>query len=157
MIAAMRKAHPYETPAVDVVRHWDFEKVFGLGRMGRLREPQAVEKLLPHIKEVTGAGAVGIVGDPRRIARTAAVCAGTCGGVINTVIDRKCDLYLTGELKHHHALLAQEAGLTCICLSHTVSERFALKNLVKQLKKRLPTVTIWQSDKDKDPFVWKTI
>lgn len=157
VIAAMRKAHPYETPAFDVVRHWDFEKVFGLGRMGRLREPQAVEKLLPHIKEVTGAGAVGIVGDPRRIARTAAVCAGTCGGLINTVIDRKCDLYLTGELKHHHALLAQEAGLTCICLSHTVSERFALKNLVKQLKKRLPTVTIWQSDKDKDPFVWKTI
>ena len=62
--------------------------------------------------------------------------------------------YLTGEIKHHQAIAAQEAGLTVICLSHTVSERFALKNLAKQLKKRLKNVTIAVSKKDKDPFTW---
>jgi dinuclear metal center YbgI/SA1388 family protein len=157
VVAAMRKAHPYETPAFDVVRHWDVEKTFGLGRIGRLAEPRPVDKLLECIKEVTGAAAAGIIGSQKRTVRTAAVCAGACGTLINTVIDRQCDLYLTGELKHHHALLAHEAGLTCICLSHTVSERFALKNLAKQLKKGLSGVTIRQSSKDRDPFVWKTI
>ncbi|MBE0536831.1 MAG: Nif3-like dinuclear metal center hexameric protein [Phycisphaerae bacterium] len=157
VVAALRKAHPYETPAFDVVRHWDVEKTFGLGRIGRLAEPRRVDDLLARIKEVTGAAAAGIIGDQKRTVKTAAVCAGSCGKLISNVIDRQCDLYLTGELKHHQALMAQEAGLTCICLSHTVSERFALKNLAKQLKKGLSGVTIKQSTKDRDPFVWKTI
>jgi len=157
VIAAMRKAHPYETPAFDVVRHWDMETTLGLGRIGRLAEPQSLDKLLERIKEATGATVAGIIGNQKRTVGTAAVCAGSCGKLVNVVIERGCDLYLTGELKHHQALAAQEAGLTCICLSHTVSERFALKNLAKQLKKGLKGVTIRQSTKDRDPFVWKTI
>ncbi len=157
VVAAMRSAHPYETPAFDVVRHWDVETRLGLGRIGRLPKPRPLDELLEHIKQATGAAAAGIIGKQKRTVRTAAVCAGSCGKLINVVIDRQCDLYLTGELKHHQALAAQEAGLTCICLSHTVSERFALKNLAKQLKKALAGVTIRQSTKDRDPFVWKMI
>ena len=66
-------------------------------------------------------------------------------------------LYLTGELKHHQALAAQEAGLTCICLSHTISERFILKKFARQLQKQIKTITINISKKDADPFKWKTI
>jgi putative NIF3 family GTP cyclohydrolase 1 type 2 len=89
--------------------------------------------------------------------KTAAVCAGSCGELINSVIAAKTDLYVTGELKHHQALAAQEAGLTCICLSHTVSERFMLKKLAKQLQKEVKPVTIRISKKDADPFKWKNI
>lgn len=157
VIAAMRKAHPYEVPAFDVVRHYDMEKTFGLGRIGKLKKPAPLSKIIENIKKITGASAIGIVGKQKRTVRTAAVCAGSCGKIIDTVIDQKCDLYLTGELKHHQALAAQEAGLTCICLSHTVSERFALKNLANTLKNALKGVTIALSKKDSDPFVWKNI
>ncbi|MCE5185599.1 MAG: Nif3-like dinuclear metal center hexameric protein [Planctomycetaceae bacterium] len=153
-IAALRKAHPYETPAFDIVHHHDVENRLGLGRMGTLKEPLTVKQALRNVRKVTGARAAGVVGPNKRTIHKAAVCAGTCGKIINTVIDAGCDLYLTGELKHHVALAAQEAGLTCICLSHTVSERFALKNLAKALKKRLDKVTIRISAKDKDPFNW---
>ncbi|MBN1125382.1 MAG: Nif3-like dinuclear metal center hexameric protein, partial [Sedimentisphaerales bacterium] len=152
VIAAMRKAHPYETPAFDVFRHHDLEGKWGLGRMGSLAKPTSIPKIIQKIKQVTGAKAVGMVGSTRRTVKTAAVCAGTCGKIIDTVISAGCDLYVTGELKHHVALAAQEAGLTCICLSHTVSERFALKKLVGQLKKRLKPVTISLSRADADPF-----
>jgi putative NIF3 family GTP cyclohydrolase 1 type 2 len=87
----------------------------------------------------------------------AAVCAGSCGEIINSVIAAKIDLYVTGELKHHQALAAQEAGLTCICLSHTVSERFMLKKLARQLQKQISQVTIRISKKDVEPFKWKKI
>jgi dinuclear metal center YbgI/SA1388 family protein len=157
VIAALRKSHPYETPAFDVIRHYDVENRLGLGRMGLLKQPLTIEQAMRNIKKVTGANAAGIVGPAKRSIRKAAVCAGTCGKIINTVIDAGCDLYLTGELKHHVALAAQEAGLTCVCLSHTVSERFALKNLAKSLKKHLKNVTIQISRKDKDPFTWKEI
>lgn len=157
VIEAMRKAHPYETPAFDVLRHYDVESVFGLGRIGRLAKPASLTKIIGNIKKVTGAKAIGIIGPERRTVKTAAVCAGSCGKIINSVITGGCDLYLTGELKHHHALAAAEAGLTCICLSHTVSERFAFKNLAKRLKKQLKDVTIAISKKDNDPFKWKNI
>jgi len=157
VVSAMRKAHPYEMPAFDVFRHYDIESRFGLGRIGALAGGEALSAIIERIKKVTGAKAIGIIGPQKRTVRTAAVCAGSCGKIINSVIAAKCDLYLTGELKHHHALAAKEAGITCLCLSHTVSERFALKNLANKLKKRLKNVTIRLSKKDTDPFNWKNI
>ena len=154
VIAALRASHPYESPAFDVFQHCDIENKIGLGRIGDLKKPLSMQKAITNIKATTGCKAVGIVGPAKRTINKAAVCAGSCGKILNSIIDAECDLYLTGELKHHQALAAQEAGLTCICLSHTVSERFALKNLAKQLKKRLKKVTIRLSKKDRDPFTW---
>lgn len=154
VIAALRESHPYETPAFDVFQHCDIENKIGLGRIGALKKPISMQKTIAKIKAATGCKAIGIVGPTKRTIEKAAVCAGSCGKIINSVMAQGADLYLTGELKHHQALAAQEAGLTCICLSHTVSERFALKNLAKQLKKQLKNVTIRLSKKDKDPFKW---
>ncbi|MBL7214708.1 MAG: Nif3-like dinuclear metal center hexameric protein [Phycisphaerae bacterium] len=157
VIAALRQSHPYEAPAFDVFQHCDVENKLGLGRIGMLKKPLSMDKAIANIKKITGCKAIGLIGPAKRTVKKAAVCAGSCGKIINSVIAADCDLYLTGELKHHQALAAQEAGMTCICLSHTVSERFALKNLAKQLKNRLKNVTIRLSTKDKDPFIWKEV
>jgi dinuclear metal center YbgI/SA1388 family protein len=157
VIAAMKKAHPYETPAFDCFKLYGSQSEFGLGRIGKLAQPTRIKQIIKRIKKYTGAKAIGIVGDEKRLVKTAAVCAGSCGKIINLVIAAKADLYLTGELKHHQALAAQEAGLTCICLSHTVSERFILKKFAKQLQKQIKQVTIKISKKDSDPFIWKNL
>ncbi len=157
VIAAMKNAHPYEAPAFDCFKLYDSPAKFGLGRIGKLAKPTQMSKIIKRIKKHTGAKAFGIVGAEKRLIKTAAVCAGSCGKIINSVIAAKADLYLTGELKHHQALAAAEAGLSCICLSHTVSERFILKKLARQLQKELNEVSIRISKKDADPFKWKTI
>jgi dinuclear metal center YbgI/SA1388 family protein len=156
-ITAMKKAHPYETPAFDCYKLHNERQEFGLGRIGRLQKPVRVRQIIERIRKHTGARAAGIVGDENRLVRTAAVCAGSCGKIINSVIAAKADCYVTGELKHHHALAAQQARLTCICLSHTVSERFILKKFARQLQKQLKNVTINISKKDADPFSWKEL
>ncbi len=156
-ITAIKNAHPYETPAFDVFKLYNPQTKFGLGRIGKLAKPMRTEQIIRRIKKFTGAKAIGMIGDEKRLVKTAAVCAGSCGKLIDLVIAAKADLYLTGELKHHQALAAQEAGLTCICLSHSVSERFILKNFAKQLQKKLKKVIIKISKKDADPFRWKEI
>ena len=156
-IAAMKKTHPYETPAFDVFKLYNTQSKFGLGRIGKLARPIRINQIVDRIKKYTGAQAVGIVGDEKRLVKTAAVCAGSCGRIINSVIAAKADCYVTGELKHHQALAAQEANLTCICLSHTVSERFILRKFAKQLQKQIKQVTIKISRKDADPFKWKSL
>jgi len=157
VIGAMKKAHPYETPAFDVFKLYNGADKFGLGRIGSLVRPTQLKKIIERIKRHTGTGALGIVGKENRLVKKAAVCAGSCGKIINSVIAAKCDLYVTGELKHHQALAAQEANLTCVCLSHSVSERFILKKFAKQLKKQVREVTIRISKKDTDPFRWKNV
>jgi dinuclear metal center YbgI/SA1388 family protein len=155
-IAEMKKAHPYEMPAFDCYQLHSFEK-HGLGRIGKLKKPLPVRQIIQRLKTQTGAKAIGIVGRQNRVVRKAAVCAGSCGKIINAVINAKVDCYITGELKHHHALAAQEANLTCICLSHTVSERFILRKFAGELQNRLKDVTIRLSKKDADPFNWKRL
>lgn len=157
VMAALRQTHPYETPAFDVFRQYDMEHRLGLGRMGALAEPAPLADVLDRLQKLTGARALGLIGPQKRTVKTAAVCAGSCGSLIQKVLDRGCDLYVTGELKHHLALVAAQARLTCVCLSHSVSERFILKKMAKQLQKGLPGVTIRLSTKDKDPFNWKTL
>ncbi len=157
VVTAMKKAHPYEMPAFDIIKLYNSQNKFGLGRIGKLAKPLRIKQIIQRIKKYTGAKAVGLIGNDKRLVKTAAVCAGSCGKIINSVIAAKADLYLTGELKHHQALAAQEAGLTCICLSHTVSERFILKKFAKQLQKQLNSVTIRVSKKDADPFKWKNL
>ncbi len=153
-ITAMKKAHPYEVPAFDCFRLYNERSKFGLGRIGKLKKPAPLGKIIAKIKKQTGAKAIGIVGKEKRLVRTAAVCAGYCGKIINPVIAAKVNLYLTGELKHHQALAAQQANVTCLCLSHSVSERFMLKKFAKRLQKNLGEVKIRISKKDKDPFKW---
>jgi dinuclear metal center YbgI/SA1388 family protein len=157
VVEAMKQAHPYEVPAFDIYKLFDYASRFGLGRIGMLAEPLRLDRIIEAVKRRTGARAVGLVGDQKRLVRKAAVCAGTCGAILNLIIAAGADLYLTGELKHHQALAAQEAGLTCICLSHTVSERFILKKLAGQIRELTTGVAIRVSRKDADPFTWKTI
>jgi len=156
-IAAMKKAHPYEEPAFDVFKLYNTRDKFGLGRIGRLVKPMRIEQIIKRVKKYTGAKAMGVVGDEKRLVKAAAVCAGYCGKLIDSVIAAKVDLFLTGELKHHQALAVQEADMTCICLSHSISERFILKKIAKQLQKRVKKVTIKISKKDADPFRWEKI
>jgi len=157
VVEAMKKAHPYEMPAFDVIKLFDYASRFGLGRIGPLAKPVRLSRIIEQVKRRTGARAVGLVGDPKRLVRKAAVCAGTCGEILNLVIAGGADLYLTGELKHHQALAAQEAGLTCVCLSHTVSERFILKKLAGQVKELAGELNVRVSKKDADPFTWKSV
>ncbi len=156
-IRAMKEAHPYEAPAFDVIHLCDVEKKLGLGRIGDLKEKKKVSEIIGDIKKGTGCDTVGIIGKENRTVKKAAVCAGSCGSILNSVIVQGCDLYLTGELKHHLALTAQEAGLTCICLSHSNSERFILKKFKQKLKKSTEGLNIKLSRKDSDPFTWKKV
>ncbi|MCP4452430.1 MAG: Nif3-like dinuclear metal center hexameric protein, partial [Planctomycetes bacterium] len=157
VVAALRGAHPYETPAFDVLKHHDVEQKLGLGRVGLLEQPVRLDAILDRLKTHTLARTVGIIGPQKKTYAKAAVCAGSCGKILFQALAQACDLYVTGELRHHTALAAQEAGLTCLCLSHSVSERFALKKIMPSLKKRLPHVKMRVSRCDRDPFEWKTL
>ncbi len=154
-VEAMRGAHSYEEPAYDLYPLLEAdEEGVGMGRFGTLKKAQTVSGLVAKIKKQLGVKTVGVVGRRAGLVRTAAVCAGSGGSFVKQVIAKGCDLYLTGELKHHHALELQAAGVTAVCAGHSNSERMFLPALARRLKRELAGVEVKVSRKDRDPMVW---
>jgi len=152
--AAMLGAHSYEEVAYDIIPLLEAPADIGLGRFGDLEEPTTVVALTEKIKKALKVKTAGLIGPARRQVKRAAVGAGSCGTLLRQVIKQNCNFYLTGELKHHHALELQAAGLTTLCVGHSHSERIILPRIAQRLRRSFPGLTVTLSRKDRDPFTW---
>ncbi len=124
---------------------------WGLGRVGRVETTTRVE-FVARVKRALGLGEVLVAGPLEGQVSRAAVGAGACGDLIDDVIAAGADVYVTGEVRHHDALRAAEAGLTLVCTLHSNSERGALGRLGERLAGRLPGLAWVLSGADADPF-----
>lgn len=152
VIAALRASHPYEEPAFDLVQLLPPPTGKGLGRVGRLDPPRDRQTLFQTIKEGLGIHHLLVVGPDQGPVRTACVCAGSCGDLLDQAIHHRADLYLTGEMRHHDALKAVEAGLTVVCTLHSHSERITLRRLCEKLKQDFSDLQVTLAQADQDPF-----
>ena len=155
VLTALRATHPYETPAVDLIPLAAPPHAIGIGRIGRPAQSVTRLQLIEDVKENVGVAHVLVAGPATGDAKTVAVCAGSCGEYLDAAIAAKVDVFVTGELKHHDALKAAAAGMTCVCTLHSHSERITLASLARRLQESLPTVQWNLSEADRDPFeVW---
>ena len=81
-----------------------------------------------------------------------AACAGACREFLDDARKAEAELYLTGELRHHDAVQAANAGMTVVCTLHSNSERPVLKRLRKRLEETAGMPTVRISSADRDPF-----
>ena len=63
-----------------------------------------------------------------------------------------CELFLTGEMRHHDVLAAQAGGCAVVLAGHTNTERGYMKVLRKRLQRALPALDVTVSRKDADPL-----
>jgi dinuclear metal center YbgI/SA1388 family protein len=152
VVAALRRSHPYEEPAFDLNQLAGAPTGIGMGRIGKLPSEVSADMLINRIKRELEIDRVLVAGDPARLVRRAAVCAGACGKLLDDVIAHKAEFYLTGEMRHHDALRAAAAGVTVVCALHSNSERPSLKRLRDRLVEDLPGLSVHLSRKDRDPF-----
>jgi len=151
VVAALRKTHPYEEPAFDIIQLTQEPLNLGIGRIGTVK-PIARKTLIGRIKKTLGLKSLLIAGPVTGQVRTVACCAGACGNLLNMALAQKADLLLTGEVRHHDALKAAAAGMTVVSTLHSNSERIALTDYAARLHKATG-LDIRISSADKDPFV----
>jgi dinuclear metal center YbgI/SA1388 family protein len=153
VIAALRRAHPYEEPAFDLLRMETPPEQVGLGRYAELPRAEKLGDFAKRCAKVLNVEAVQIVGKPNAPIRTLALVAGSAGRLPLEQARKPYDCVLTGELKHHDMLAYTAHNLACVCLGHSASERPILPEVAKRLKKQLPTLETIFSRADKDPFL----
>jgi dinuclear metal center YbgI/SA1388 family protein len=153
VLNALRRSHPYEEPAFDLVQLAAAPEGIGQGRIGALTPAAARPDLFARIKKSLEIDHLLIAGPTEGPVARAACCAGACGEFLDDAIRQKAELYLTGEIRHHDAIKAARAGVTVVCTLHSNSERAVLKRLKQRLESRhAGLLTVLLSRSDRDPF-----
>jgi dinuclear metal center YbgI/SA1388 family protein len=151
VIDALRRVHPYEEPAFDLLKMETPPEQVGLGRYAELPRGESLADFARRCKVQLKLDTVQIVGNPAQKIRTLAVMAGSAGRLGIDGASRPYDALLTGELKHHEMLAYQAAGIGVILLGHSESERPILPVVADRLKRALPGLHIVLSRADQGP------
>lgn len=152
VVRALREAHPYEEPAFDLNQLAAPPEGRGQGRFGSFETSVERNELFDRVKRGLGVNHLLVAGPTDGPAACAAVCAGSCGDLLDDAIARGADFYLTGELRHHDAIKAAHAGMTVVCVLHSNSERAVLRRVKQRLEETLPGLSYLISQTDRDPF-----
>ncbi|WP_078312584.1 MULTISPECIES: Nif3-like dinuclear metal center hexameric protein [unclassified Mycobacterium] len=146
LFAAIRAAHPYEVPAIDVLPMAPVPTGTGLGRVGVLPEPEPLRDFASRVgaalpKTVWGTRASG---DPDALIQTVAVCGGAGDSLLSTAVGSGADAYVTADLRHHPAdEHARASSVALVDVAHWASEfpwcAQAARVLDTEFGEKLPT------------------
>ncbi|MBN1510847.1 MAG: Nif3-like dinuclear metal center hexameric protein [Phycisphaerae bacterium] len=151
VLQAIRAAHSYEEPAIDVYPLKP-PVVAGMGRQGRLDPPIPLGALADRLKRALAANTVQMVGDSKAVVSRAVCLVGAAGSSVFQAGLRPGDVVVTGEIRHHDALAVRRYGACAIALNHWTSERPVLRPLADRLAVAVPGLQVDLSDADAEPF-----
>jgi dinuclear metal center YbgI/SA1388 family protein len=158
VIAAMRKAHPYEEPAFDVFKE-DASAVktshvkIGQGRVIQLPRAIAMGEFVSRVKKHLGVERLEVsVGGMKKKVKRIGVCAGAGASLMKDA--GGVDVFLTGEMRHHDQMEAAGRGVTVVLAGHTQTERGFLPVLKGKLEGVLKGkgVEVVVSERDGEPM-----
>mgnify|MGYP001606696924 CR=1 FL=1 len=131
VVAAARKAHPYEEMAYDVILLENPSKTIGYGFIGTGK--MTFRNLLENVKGtfllkdliVAGPGLYNSEMDVTKVAFS----PGSGSSFVGAAAAKGADVYICGEVGYHQMLEARTKNLTLMVLGHSYSERFFVETL----------------------------
>jgi len=136
---AVIEAHPYEEPAYDIYRLENRIREAGPGRVGKLKDPIALNQLIRIIRKDLDLSDVGIFhrgveNTGNRMIEKVAVVSGSCNSLTGELAELDCDLIITGEISYHNAISLWESGKIVSMLGHGTIEKHAIDGMYDKLK-----------------------
>ncbi len=155
-LAALRAAHPYEEPAVDVFSVRAHADGSGSGRFGTLVQPLTLEALTDRVGQILHQSTLQFVGQPSQVITQVGIACGAAAEFLRDAHRAGCQALLTGEARFHASLEANDLGLGMILPGHFSTERFAMENLAVRLKSQFPNLEVTASETERDPVKYRT-
>lgn len=153
VIEALLDAHPYEEVAYDVYPLYNKNYKISLGAKGVLDKSISLEDFSNIVKEKLNLSSIKIVGNLDKKVKNVAVIGGSGGGEI-TNIPNNVDVLITGDVKYHQALEAEDRGLAVIDAGHFGTEYPIVEGIANYLTQKLPLLEII-IPVEKEPFLYK--
>ncbi len=151
-IETLREFHPYEEAAFDV---YELEgkpsRRTGAGRRLTLDQPASIAQLCERLKTHLDRSRVryALAGDSDRFT-TIGVVPGAGESMLGDAASDGCELFVTGEMRHHEIVAALHKGVSVLLAGHTNTERGYLPRLARRLSDSLHGVRVELSQADRD-------
>jgi len=132
----------------------------GFGRWGKLEEPMTLKDFAHYVSKVLKSPRVEIIGMEKdkenKLIETVALCAGSGSSFMKQAQRIGADVFITGEIKYHDALMADWLDIDIVTVGHFYSEVPVLKELIKHLQKAVDSlqykVEIFESEAERSPY-----
>ncbi|MEP6700107.1 MAG: Nif3-like dinuclear metal center hexameric protein, partial [Bacteroidota bacterium] len=141
IIAALKKGHPYEEAAYDVIALSNTWQSIGSGAIGELPEAMDEKAFLSKVKEVFKTPVIRHTRLLNKPVRKIAVCGGAGSFLISKALDAGADVYLTADIKYHEFFDADNR-LLLADIGHYESEQFTINLLQEILEQKFPTFAV---------------
>ena len=122
------------------------ESLDGIGRVGTLRFPVALEDFIEQVQMSLGCKAIKYAGDLSDRVQTVALCSGSGGSELYAAYHSGADVYVTGDLKHDHGRLASEIGLNLVDAGHFETENIICDFLAEFFCHHFPELDVVVSE-----------
>jgi dinuclear metal center YbgI/SA1388 family protein len=129
------------------------EDADGIVRVGVLENEQSPYEFAESCKALLGAGGVRAVLGEHPV-KTVGICSGAGGSFTESILSCGCDAYLTGEVKHHEAVMAKNAGITLVEAGHFETETVVLPKLTGELAAVFPEVEFSMAEANRSVMAW---
>jgi dinuclear metal center YbgI/SA1388 family protein len=150
-IAAIRRVHPYEEPAIDVYPLAGGSLGGGVGAIGDLSSPMSMPGALEEIYSKIRPSWIKVSGPGKGQVRRIGVVAGSGAEFAKAAREAGADLYVTGDVKYHQALEAAAGAMTVADVGHGSAERWILPEFRKVLLERFGKALTVRVFMEKEP------
>jgi dinuclear metal center YbgI/SA1388 family protein len=152
----LKQFHPYEEVPVDVYPLLGrARRDTGSGRRLVLDQPATLGEIAARLKKslktshVQVAPAAG-AGHGEKYAFThVALCPGAGASLLDAAAKERCELFITGEMKHHEVIEANARGVSVLLGGHSTTERGYLPTLAAKLAELMPRAKFQTAVSDK--------
>ena len=156
-ITTLKQFHPYEEPPIDIYPlEARPDRAVGVGRRLWLDHPITLGEVALRLKKHIGVASVQVAAPGESTQKKVScigIVPGSGGSLVHEALGVECDVFVTGEMKHHEILGAISSGLSIILGGHTATERGYLPVFARILAKKLPGAKFIISAADKDPLM----
>ncbi len=150
VLAAVRDAHPYEEPAIDVYPLKGGALGGGIGAVGDRERAAPLAEVLADVHRAVRPSWIQVTGPRnRRVARIAAV-AGSGSEFAEAARAAGADLFLTADVKYHQALEAATGDMAVADIGHGSGEKWILPEfrrvIAARFGRRVATRVVMESE-----------
>jgi dinuclear metal center YbgI/SA1388 family protein len=151
IIATMKSAHPYEEVAHQIINLENENQYSGLGRFGEFEEALDVEAFLKMVQEKFNLKVIKYSKTSNKKIKKVGVLGGSGASGIAAAVKKRCDAYLTGDLKYHDYFLVEDKMLLCD-IGHFESEQYIVGQLYEKLSQKFTTFAVLKSGENTNPI-----
>jgi dinuclear metal center YbgI/SA1388 family protein len=141
ILTAMKKAHPYEEPAYDVIDLSNRHQGVGSGVIGELEAPMQAEDFLSRLKKTFKTGVIRHSPLGKKTVKKIALCGGAGSFLISRALSLGADFYVTADVKYHEFFDAN-GEMVIADIGHFESEQFTIDLLAEVLAEKFPTFAV---------------